>query len=58
MNGHERTMPVLTAHYRAGHWTVVLPDGREITRKRAAAVERVVRREAPGTALRWTVGMA
>jgi len=58
VNATLRGMPSLTATYRDGAWHLTLPDGREITRKRAAAVERVVRREAPGTALRWTAGTA
>ena len=58
MNAAVRDMPSLTVTYRDGAWHLTLPDGREVTRKRAAGIERVVRKECPGTSLRWTAGEA
>lgn len=51
----ERTMPVVTAYGPAPDrsYTVCLPGNVRVIAKTRAAAEELVRRHAPGSALRW-----
>jgi len=51
MTSSLRSRPAVTATWSEAdqRWTLVLPDGRTVTGKRAWVIERRVARELPGT---------
>ncbi len=54
MTPRERTMPTIEARWQPRRgWAIVLPDGREFTHPSVYTIERLVRRNAPGTAIRF-----
>lgn len=49
----DRTMPVIEATFIGDAWIVALPGGREAVCTTQGAVERLVRAEASGSAVRY-----
>jgi hypothetical protein len=58
----ERTQPTIVAEFRndenGGRWHAKLPDGRLVRRADARDMEALLKKELPGTSIRWTTGRA